>query len=90
MGGSYLLEGPDGLYREFGHAHGNAPQTLILHRLEDNNGNYLALHYDDQNRLIQLADSADRLYVCQYDSVHDRRIAMVALQQDDQLTPLVS
>ncbi|MBX7229848.1 MAG: RHS domain-containing protein, partial [Burkholderiaceae bacterium] len=78
QGGHWLAEGPDGLLYDFGPSQSNTnPQTLKLLRIEDRNGNYLALRYDEQNRLFQIADSAGRLYECEYQSPSPERISAV-------------
>jgi RHS repeat-associated protein len=88
LGGFYVLEGPDGLFREFGPAPDDQPHTLPLLRIEDLNGNYIALHYDEGGRLSELADCAGRLYRCDYDARHPGRLAAIHMHAtgDDEAT----
>ena len=78
-GGHFVIEGDDGVYRDFGPALVNGPHTLAVQRLEDRNGNAIGLRYDDDGRLEWLNDSAGRLYTCRYDARHPRRLAAIAL-----------
>jgi RHS repeat-associated protein len=74
--GRWVARDPDGLFYDFGpDREGN---DLPLQRMEDRNGNRVALHYDEAGRLAELVDSAGRLYACSYDPVHERRIGAVA------------
>ena len=75
--GHYLLHTQDGLYRVFeapDPATGTAP--LLLRRIEDRNGNYLALRYDRECRLHELADTTGRRLRCHY---REQRLTAVEL-----------
>ena len=71
-GGDYVVVTADGLYQWFGQAanaspsEGAASGVLQLQRIEDRNGNYHALRYDDQGGLTHVADSAGRLLEFEY------------------------
>ena len=75
-GGRWLAEDPEGRIHDFGpDRYGEA---LPLLRIEDRNGNFIALRHDEEGRLVEMADSTGRRYVCAYDADHPRRIAEVA------------
>ena len=71
-GGDYAVVLPDGLHLWFGKfaaAGALGPEgggLLRLQRVEDRNGNFQALRYDELNRLAHLADSAGRLVAFDY------------------------
>jgi RHS repeat-associated protein len=73
--GRWIARDPEGLFYDFGPD--RAGTTLPLQSVEDRNGNRIALHYDEAGRLVELVDSADRVYACRYDPLHERRIAEV-------------
>jgi RHS repeat-associated protein len=74
--GNWVAEDPAGLFYDFGP--GEDDSVLALQRVEDRNGNRIALHYDEAGRLAELVDSAGRVYACTYDETHARRIAEIA------------
>ena len=88
LGGSYIVEGLDGLYREFGPAPDDQPHTLALQRIEDSTGNYIALRYNEAGRLNEMADCAGRLYRCEYDAQRPNRLAAIVLRTDDKTPEL--
>ncbi len=76
--GQYVVESGDGLYRDFGIPAPGFAGTLRLQRLEDRNGNWHALRYDD-GLLRQLNDGCGRAVELVYDTRHPRRIAALRL-----------
>lgn len=80
-GGHYLVESVDGLFRDFGPADSARSATLKLRRLEDQNGNWIALRYDGKGRLHQLADGCGRLLELRYDVEFPQRVRAVQLLQ---------
>jgi YD repeat-containing protein len=87
-GGRWLAEGPDGLVYDFGPD--QLGRGLPVRRIEDRNGNAIALRYDEDGRLAELVDGVGRRYLCGYDEQHPRRLAEVAWERGDGArTPLV-
>ena len=85
-GGQLLLEGADGLFRDFGKPFAAGPHTLNLERLEDRNANWVNLYYSDEGVLQRMADSAGHLLRFTPHATHQRRISMVEVcspRQDD-------
>jgi YD repeat-containing protein len=83
LGGSYVVENDSGNYHEFGPALNDQAHTLALQRIEDRNGNYIALRYDAQGKLHEMADCAGRLYHCEYDLQHPARLAAISVHVDE-------
>jgi len=80
-GGHYVVESVDGLFRDFGPADSARNAALKLLRLEDRNGNWISLRYDDRGRLHQMADSCGRLLGFRYDVEFPQRVRAVQLIQ---------
>ncbi|MFY0582866.1 RHS repeat-associated core domain-containing protein [Cystobacter fuscus] len=78
-GGHYLVESVDGRFRDFGPADSARGATLKLRRLEDRNGNWIALRYDGKGRLHQLADGCGRLLELRYGVEFPQRVRAVQL-----------
>lgn len=79
--GQYLVESVDGIYRDFGLPDDDFEGTLKLQRLEDRNGNWLALRYDEDGALQQLNDGCGRRIDMVYDSSFPARLAEVRLSK---------
>lgn len=79
--GQYLVESADGVFRDFGVPAPGFAGTLSLQRLEDRNGNWQALDYDDEGRLAFLRDSCRRRLAFSYSQQHPRRVAEIVLQR---------
>lgn len=77
--GQYLLETVDGIYRDFGIPAAGFAGVCKLQRLEDRNGNWLALRYDFDNRLSHINDAVGRRLALAYDPVHPKRVASILL-----------
>jgi hypothetical protein len=78
--GRWIAQSDEGLYHDFGRAADLAQATTLrLQSIQDDNGNFIALHHqadpDGNMRLVQVIDSAKRLYDLQYDPQHPQRIA---------------
>ncbi|WP_258187569.1 RHS repeat-associated core domain-containing protein [Trinickia symbiotica] len=82
-GGHYIVETVDGLYRDFGPATGQTPvQRLKLQRLEDRNGNWIALQYEatgGAHRPSKMTDSCGRVLRFYYDPGFAQCITAVRL-----------
>ncbi|MGL4233258.1 MAG: DUF6531 domain-containing protein, partial [Casimicrobium sp.] len=92
--GQYVVSSVDGIYRLFRPALNAArtglagvdfvTQTLKLARIEDRNGNFIELRYDEAERLQQMTDTTGRLLQIDYANVPgDRgaRVAQIRIQQ---------
>ncbi|MFN7152116.1 MAG: RHS repeat-associated core domain-containing protein [Acidovorax sp.] len=83
-GGDYAVVLPDGLHQWFGksaaaEAAGPGGRAILrLQRVEDRNGNFQALRYDELNRLAHLADSTGRLVAFDY-SAAARQLSQIRL-----------
>lgn len=77
--GQYLIESIDGLYYDFGIPHPGVGGALKLQRIEDRNGNWNALRYDDAGTLRQLNDSCGRRLDLHYAPAHPGRVARIDL-----------
>jgi hypothetical protein len=65
-GGEYVVVTAEGRYQWFTQVDPSRPQVLSLLRMEDRNGSYHSLRYDDMGRFTHLADSAGRVLELQY------------------------
>ncbi|WJF92128.1 DUF6531 domain-containing protein [Paraburkholderia bonniea] len=79
----YAVQRDDGHCYDFGPARAHGAQQLCLQRMEDYNGNWIALHRDQDDRLVELADCAQRLYRLDYHPQHSARVSAVVLVQAD-------
>ena len=76
--GQLVVESSDGIYRDFGvPAQGQAGRLMLL-RLEDRNGNWQALRYED-GRLVRINDGCGRALELVYDDIHPNRVAALRL-----------
>jgi RHS repeat-associated protein len=66
VGGEYVVVTAEGRYQWFGQVDPGRPHVLSLLRVEDRNGSYHALRYDEMGRFTHLADSAGRVIELQY------------------------
>ncbi len=76
--GQFVVESIDGIYRDFGIPAEGYAGTLKLQRLEDRNGNWHALRYDE-GRLQRINDRCGRTLDLVYDPVHRSRVAALVL-----------
>jgi RHS repeat-associated protein len=65
-GGEYVVVTAEGRYQWFAQVDPHRPQVLNLLRVEDRNGSYHSLRYDDMGRFTYLADGAGRVLELQY------------------------
>nr|WP_254614970.1 RHS repeat-associated core domain-containing protein [Burkholderia pyrrocinia] len=83
VGGHYVVETVDGMYRDFGRARTDADsETLKLWRLEDRNGNWIEVEQEAAGEVVRparLHDSAGRMLTLVYDESHLRRIVTIEL-----------
>ncbi len=92
--GQYVVRSLDGIHRLFRPAlnatrRGLAgadfvPQTLKLARIEDRNGNFIELRYDEAERLHEMTDTTGRLLQFDYANVpgsSGTRVAQIRIQQ---------
>ncbi|CAN7618777.1 DUF6531 domain-containing protein [Trinickia sp. LjRoot230] len=85
VGGHYLVETVDGVYRDFGPARNGdaARETLKLRRLEDRNGNWIDVQWqaagDDVVRPTRLLDGSGRVLRFGYTEALPARIASITL-----------
>jgi len=77
--GQYLVENVDGIFCDFGIPSKGGPAVLRLQRLEDRNGNWHALDYDGDARLVGLRDNCGRRLELHYSAQHARRVASIYL-----------
>ncbi|MDL2274732.1 DUF6531 domain-containing protein, partial [Desulfosarcina sp. OttesenSCG-928-G10] len=75
--GQYILEGEDGLYRDFGKPVSAGPHTLNLERLEDRNANWISLYFSDDGVLERMADSAGNLLRFTPDASFSDRVSKI-------------
>lgn len=76
--GQYVVESVDGIYRDFGMPAAGHVGRLPLQRLEDRNGNWHALRYED-GRLRRINDGCGRTVELDYDALHSGRVALLRL-----------
>ncbi|KQZ44023.1 RHS repeat-associated core domain-containing protein [Duganella sp. Root1480D1] len=79
--GQYLIESVDGLYFDFGVPDPGFGATLKLQRIEDRNGNWNALRYDNAGKLRKLNDSCGRTLELHYSPAHPLRVERIELVQ---------
>jgi RHS repeat-associated protein len=78
--GQYVVESVDGIYRDFGMPTEGYSGILKLQRLEDRNGNWHALRYED-GRLRTINDGCGRALDLLYDGLHANRVAALRLSK---------
>jgi len=66
VGGEYVVVTAEGRYQWFGQVDPGRPQVFSLLRVEDRNGSYHSLRYDEMGHFTHLADSAGRVIELQY------------------------
>lgn len=82
--GRWVAQSHEGLYYDFGRpASLVEPGMLRLQSIQDGNGNFIALHHQPDPdsgaiRLVQILDSAKRLYDLHYDPQHRLRLAAIS------------
>ncbi|UOD30119.1 PAAR/RHS domain-containing protein [Massilia violaceinigra] len=77
--GQYLVQGIDGIFRDFGVPGAGHAGILRLQRLEDRNGNWQAFRYDAAGRLYEINDGCGRSLEIVHDAIHPLRVAEVRL-----------
>ncbi|RFP15462.1 type IV secretion protein Rhs [Duganella sp. BJB488] len=77
--GHYLVESVDGIYRDFGIPDAGFSGTLALQRIEDRNGNWQALDYAENGRLVALRDGCGHRLELRYDGGDPRRVSAIVL-----------
>ncbi|MDR0477197.1 MAG: DUF6531 domain-containing protein, partial [Desulfobulbaceae bacterium] len=75
--GDFIVEGADGLYRDFGKPLSAGAHTLNLERLEDRNGNWLSLYFSEAGMLERMADSCGHPLRFVADAKHEGRVAAI-------------
>lgn len=80
QGGQFVVESGDGIYRDFGIPAAGFAGSLRLQRLEDRNGNWHALRYED-GRLRRINDACGRTLELVYDPLHERRVTALHLSK---------